>query len=170
MKIWYGVFGFLFLLSAADGQSLITNIVQAHPDFRVVTGQLYNVRASRQWSQRLGVIRHVSNDVAVIQQLIPEVIITDPGIPDRTTSLGRSGAFTGHAPGGRLPTKKTMYSPGPFFSMTNLAKMDLVVGNQSSWLAMPVGTFDFDGNPIRLYDVGVPRVVSIVKTNAPRKK
>lgn len=155
---------------AAPAQAqLATNYVTADSDFRDVRGQLYNIARSTRWTSRRCEIVRITNSIAVTSTEEPHEVRK----PFKAAPA-RSGNFLGERPpslsyGDNFYTE-TVWKPGPMILITNLPGSLLVRRQRGEWKMIAVESFDFEGEPITLYDFGRPHVVAVIKTNSPSRK
>jgi hypothetical protein len=131
-------------VNAADTnrlQVLTTNIVYSVPWFRDVNGRLYNTQRSTNFIQIKGSVSEVfSNSVLVFWQRQYWTVTGYPADSEQKDVI-----------------------------VINYSPPDIAVGQLIYLQAMRIGTTNFDGQRIELYDYGTPHKVEIVTTNFVQK-
>ena len=83
----------LFTATTAAPQIVTTNLVAAHPDFRIVRGQLYNIKGAVGWYEIAAECRSILSNSLIAQ----EFVIRKTYEPPKSSYLGSIGAFSGAA-------------------------------------------------------------------------
>ncbi len=139
-----------------------TNWVTAVPYYREVNGQLYNTTRSALWKTLAGDILKVSTNEIVVSTY---QINSDYGVvtPSRQLDYYYVGGVDGTPPtfGKKLYGKKVIVQNCPA-SDSHLA---LAVGETVQIRAMYIGTTNFNGDALELWDHGTPHLVKVVTTN-----
>jgi hypothetical protein len=128
-----------------------TNRVKAAPNFREVNGQLYNNTRSKQWEKIDGKIVTVLSNAIVFQQITR--------VPD---------TYGQNIYGTRTVTsfKET---PGLKLVVRNYPTKNAAVGELMWVKVMRVGTTNYNGDTLELWDYGTPHIAMVVTTNYPPK-
>lgn len=158
--------GTVSALAQTNTPVLITNMVTAHPDFRRVNGQLYNIRKSRLWRPISGKCAGVSSEGIKLQTYTTNKVLEQW----YARPSGGSSVYSGEGgvrhqrlvSGGRIPDKRIFiknYSTG----------YHAAEGQEIAALLMQTGTVEVDGETLELWDFGTPNVVSVVTTNHPAR-
>lgn len=145
---------------------ITTNFVTAVPWFREVNGQLYNIRRSVLWKTMYGDILKVSTN-----ELVVSTFTMEPVYEAATASRPVHNFMGGIAGYRQVPTQiqtgekkvrgvKIIVRDFP----ANLAP---AVGETARLRVMRVGTTNYNGEILELWDCGKPHVVMVVTTNYP---
>jgi hypothetical protein len=130
-----------------------TNFVTANSSFREVNGQLYNINRSLRWDDVGGDVLEVLTNGIVLQKY------------DRVPA-----AYGANEYGQRIVTAYDKI-PGLKLVVQNYDTKNTAVG-ETIWVrAIQVGTIDYKGQKLELWDHGTPHIVAVVTTNyLPRLK
>lgn len=144
-----------------------TNFITAAKSFREVNGKLYNSERSILWTNFQGECLKVSASGLAISTFTMEPVY----------QMGTTTRFVPGVPGapGRheVDSKKFIVGenkvPGRKIVLRNYpAELFPAVGQSITFRAMLVGTSDFNGDTLELWDYGTPHVVMVMTTNFPR--
>lgn len=141
----------------AQPATVTTNVVTAHPAFRIVNGQLYNTELSTNFATLEGrCIAVLSN--GVIAQRIEIVNYQEPATNAAQVALAITGT--------PAPVIKTEYVPGKKFFIRNYPDQPLAeIGSPVLVRAMRDGVFSYESEIMELWDYGTPNKVAVVTTN-----
>jgi RNase P/RNase MRP subunit p29 len=119
-----------------------TNWVVAAPQFREINGQLYNTDLSKKFQGIEGTVIDVSSNFVVLEQ-------------ESTRSL-------------YVPWQGTVVTVNKTdFVVTNFPiSLDPTVGANNGCRAMRIGTINYNGQVLKLYDYGTPHRVMVITTNS----
>jgi hypothetical protein len=143
-----------------------TNWVTAVPYYREVNGQLYNIQRSILWQTLYGDILKVSTN-----EMVVSTFTTEPVYEAATTSREVDNYMGGIAGYREVPTQvqtgdKKVY--GAKIIVRNCPEnLEPAVGETIQLRVMRVGTTNYDGDILELWDCGTPHVVMVVTTNYP---
>ena len=127
-----------------------TNWITAAPQFREVDGQLYNTQKSIKFEPMVGTIVDVSGNVTVLRQ--EHLKVVDAYLRTANTIQYEDFVVTNFP----VALQPTVGAQIYFQSRTNAV------------LAMRVGTINYNGQILKLYDYGTPHRVAVVTTNSIR--
>lgn len=150
----------LLSYAAAFGQqpTVITNVVTAHPAFRIVKGQLYNTELSTNFATVKGQCLAVLSNGVIVQQF--EIRRT---YQEFATNLAQVIAAVSGAP---APLIKEEYVPVKKIFVRNYPSQPLAeIGSPILARAMRDGIFNYQSELIELWDYGTPHRVVMVTTN-----
>jgi hypothetical protein len=134
-----------------------TNVVTAHPAFRLVKGQLYNTELSTNFATIEGNCVAVLTNGIVVQRMEVQQIYQE--VPTNTLQ-----AATGVAPPAVLIREERV--PGKKFFIRNYPDHPLAtVGDSVSARAMRDGVFSHQSEVMELWEYGKPHKVTVVSTN-----
>jgi hypothetical protein len=153
-------------LHAETNTVLVTNLVTAADNFRVVNGQLYNIEKSKAWNTKdVVVLRHVPGGLIVQQYEDEEKYRTVPTIQiGRQRGLNRiGGGFRDYSDSDNREHVGTVRKLGEMFLLQNFKK-DAADGEALYVWSMPNGFCTNGTQVIRVLDCGKPHVVPVVKT------
>jgi len=141
----------------AQPATVTTNIVTAHPAFRIVNGQLYNTELSTNFATLAGrCIAVLSN--GVIAQRIEIQTYQEPATNAAQVALALAGT--------PAPVIQTEYVPGKKFFIRNYPDQPLAeIGSPVLVRAMRDGIFNYESEIMELWEYGTPNQVSVVSTN-----
>ena len=146
---WVGAF--------AQSQLTATNVVTAHPSFRIVNGQLYNTDLSTNFAPVGGQCVAVLTNGVVVQQIEVKQFLTYP-----TNAAELAIALTNRS----SQIIKEEVIPGKKFFIRNYPDQPLPsVGSPVVARAMRDGVMTYDSEVIELWDYGTPNQVAVVVTN-----
>jgi hypothetical protein len=144
---------------------LTTNLVTAVPYFREVNGQVYNTTRSALWKTLAGDILKVSTNEIVLStfQINPDYAVVNPG---GQLDYYYVGGIDGKPPtfGKKLYGKKVIIRDCP----ASDSQLALAVGETVQIRAMYIGTSNYNGDILELWDHGTAHVVMVVTTNYAR--
>jgi len=144
--------------ACAQQPSVATNIVTAHPAFRLVNGQLYNTDLSTNFATLEGQCVAVLTNGVIVQR-----IAIRQTYQEVATNAAQVIAAVAGAP---APLLKEEYVPGKKFFIRNYPDKPLaVVGNPIVARAMRDGVFSHESEIMELWDYGTPNKVAVVTTN-----
>ena len=142
----------------AQQPSVATNIVTAHPAYRLVTGQLYNTDLSTNFVTLVGQCVAVLTNGVIVQRI--EIRQTYQEV---ATNAAQALAAVSGAP---APLIKEEYVPGKKFFIRNYPDKPLAeVGSPIMARAMRDGVFNHGSEVMELWDHGTPNKVAMVITN-----
>ena len=153
----------LVLLSGCIGMlaqqpNTTTNVVTAHPAFRVVNGQLYNTDLSTNFVTLEGQCVAVLTNGVVLQQFQVKQTVTYP------TNAAELGVALSNRSAQLI---KEEYVPTKKFFIRNYPNQPLVsVGSPIVARAMRDGILIYESEVIELWDYGTPNKVTMVTTNS----
>ncbi len=141
----------------AQPATVTTNIVTAHPAFRIVNGQLYNTELSTNFATLEGhCIAVLSN--GVIAQRIEIQTYQEPATNAAQVALAITGT--------PAPVIKAEYVPGKKFFVRNFPDQPLAeIGSPIIVRAIRDGVFSYESEIMELWDYGTPNKVAVVTTN-----
>ena len=144
----------------AQPATVTTNIITAHPAFRIVNGQLYNTELSTNFATLEGrCIAVLSN--GVIAQRIEIQTYQEPATKPATNAAQVALAVAGTS----APVIKTEYVPGKKFFVRNYPDQPLAeIGSPVIVRAMRDGVFTYESEIMELWDYGTPNKVAVVTT------
>ena len=153
---------------------VVTNMITAHPDFRIVNGQLYNTKLSLLWTNLELQFVSRTNGTALAKKIIREPIYEDVYLPPLKTpssGLGERYAVPGVNSGSwekvqKGETKKT----GPTIALRNFVNYELTTEAEFKIRAMRVGAQTNGNFTIEVWDCGTPNSARVVTTNFSRTK
>lgn len=141
-----------------------TNYTQAVSWYREVNGQLYNTQRSIRFESIEAEVKVVYGNAVLFYWTKKKPIYgkthSDP--------LVSEGNFLGSASGQIAAAQRPIIGYETIFSKNILALNYPTIaasGEKVLFRAMQVGTTNFDGKPIELWDCGTPHVVPVVTTN-----
>lgn len=135
-----------------------TNVITAHPAFRIVNGQLYNTDVSTNFATLEGRCVAVLTNGVVVQQFQLKQTVTYP------TNAAELGVALSNR---SAQLVKEEYVPGKKFFLRNYPDQPLaVVGSPVVTRAMRDGVFTYESEVIELWDYGTPNKVTVVTTNS----
>jgi hypothetical protein len=141
----------------AQPATVTTNIVTAHPAFRIVNGQLYNTELSTNFATLEGQCIAVLSNGVIAQRI---EIQTYQDTPTNAAQVALAVAGT---PG---PVIKAEYVPGKKFFVRNYPDQPLAeIGSPVIVRAMRDGVFSYESEIMELWDYGTPNKVAVVTTN-----
>jgi hypothetical protein len=142
----------------AQEPSVTTNIVTAHPAFRLVNGRLYNTDLSTNFATLRGHCIKVLSNGVIVQRI--EIRQTYQESPTNTAQVLAAVA------GAPAPLLKEEYVPGKMFFIRNYPNQPLAeIGSPIVARAMRDGVFSYESETIELWDYGKPNQVAVVITN-----
>ena len=146
------------LRALAQPATVTTNVVTAHPAFRIVNGQLYNTELSTNFTPLEGqCIAVLSN--GLIAQRIEIQTYQEPATNAAQVALAIAGT--------PVPTIKAEYVPGKKFFVRNYPSQPLAeIGSPVIVRAMRDGVFTYESEIMELWDYGTPNKVVVVTTNS----
>ncbi len=170
MKFLFAILGFVAVVFQTAAQTnnvevvVKTNIVSAVDWYRDVDGKLYNTQRSVLWKDFQGDILKVSTNGLVIQ-----VFTMKPVLESSTRSIA-SHNYMGQVTGYRtVPTTvqvDTEKVPGQKFILRNYpVQLSAANGQEISFRAMRVGTTEYSGDTLELWDYGTQHKVAVISTN-----
>jgi hypothetical protein len=134
-----------------------TNVVTAHPAFRIVKGQLYNTELSTNFATIEGQCVAVLTNGIIVQRMELQQIYQE--VPTNTLQ-----AATGVAPPAVLVREDRV--PGKKFFIRNYPDTPMAtVGDPISARAMRDGVFSYQEEAMELWEYGQPHKVAVVSTN-----
>lgn len=141
-----------------------TNYTAAVDWFREVNGQLYNTEHSVLWTNFKGDILKVSANGLLIQTFRMKPIY------EASTRSIATHNYLGQVTGYRtVPTKvqvDTEKVPDVKFVLRNYpSQLSPTVGQTISFRATRIGTTDYSGDTLELWDYGIPHKVAVISTN-----
>ncbi len=148
-------FALLASVTAGSCQTVTTNWVTAAPNYREVTGKLYNIEKSTNWIMIWGECQ---------QTLTNGIIIRTSESPEQNYAT-RTGNPVG-----------PVYYPGfPYESLIYLknypTNLPTAWGSKVNIRVLWVGINTLqNGERLQTYDCGTPHVVAVLKTNFPADK
>lgn len=142
----------------AQQPSVATNIVTAHPAFRIVNGRLYNTDLSTNFATLEGqCVKVLSNGVIVQRIEIRQTYL------EVATNTAQALAALAGAP---APMIKEEQVPGKKFFIRNYPDQPLaVIGSPIVARAMRDGVFSYESEIMESWDYGTPNKVAVVITN-----
>lgn len=144
-----------------DEQEIITtNRFAAHPDFRIVNGQLYNIRKSNIWKRFKAEVTAVNRSSLVMIENHYQ-----PRAYNALNEFERAGVYMA---GPTVNYPPINYGPkdGISFVLKNYTQPEnTAVGQTLYGLAMRAGVTNYDGEQLELWDCGAPNIVTIIRTN-----
>ena len=144
--------------ACAQQPAVATNLVTAHPAFRLVNGQLYNTDLSSNFATVEGQCVAVLTNGVIVQRI--EIRRT---YQEFATNAAQVLAAVAGAP---APLLKEEYVPGKKFFIRNYPDKPLaVIGSPIVARAMRDGIFSYESEIIELWDYGTPNKVAVVTTN-----
>jgi hypothetical protein len=164
-------FAAIFALAGwqADAQTNVapvirTNLIIAAESFREVNGKLYNTERSILWTNFQGECLKVLPNGLLVQ-----TFTTEPVYEATTTSVATHnymGGITGYR---QVPTTVqtgTKEVPSLKLFLRNYpANKNLADGEAISFRALRIGTTDYNGERLELWDYGTPHIVKVLTTN-----
>lgn len=139
--------------------SITTNVVTAHPAFRIVNGQLYNTELSTNFATITGQCVAVLTNGVVVQRM--EIQQTYQETPTNAAQLTVAIA----TPSAQLVKEELV--PGKKFFIRNHPDQPLpAVGSPIHVRAMRDGVFTYESEIMELWDCGIPSRVLVLHTNA----
>jgi len=135
-----------------------TNVVTAHPAFRIVNGQLYNTDVSTNFTMIGGQCVIVLTNGVIVQQFEVKQTLTYP------TNAAELGVALSNRSSQII---KEEVIPGKKVFIRNYPNQPLVVvGSPVAARAMRDGVFTYESEIIEQWDYGTPNQVAVVTTNA----
>jgi hypothetical protein len=146
--------------------TISTNWITAAENFREVNGQLYNTERSVLWTGFQGECLEVLTNAIAISTFTIEPIYQAA----TTTEYVPTGEFSPDKP--VLVATKVQVGekkvPGRKIILHNYpANLYAAAGQTISFRAIKVGTSNYKGDTLELWDYGTPHVVMVVTTNYP---
>lgn len=143
----------------AQQTTFVTNVVTAHPSFRIVNGRLYNTEKSLLFTNLAGQCVAVFSNGIVVQQMEIRHVYTNVNVepPELANALG-------FQPVKRLISEEIVRGKKVFIRHYPDRPLAMV-GNKIIARAMRDGTFNYESEIIELWDYGEPNQVLLVKTN-----
>jgi hypothetical protein len=140
----------------AQPATVTTNVVTAHPAFRIVNGQLYNTDLSTNFATLEGRCVAVLSNGVIAQRI--EIQQTYQEVPTNAVQLAVGGT-TAHL-------VKEEYVPGKKFFIRNYPDQPLaVIGSPIVARALRDGVFTYESEIMELWEYGTPNKVAVVTTN-----
>lgn len=141
----------------------VTNFVNSIPSFREVNGQLYNTERSVLWTQFSGNCLSVSPKEIVVSTFTMKPIYEAVA----TTKIVHRGMFDLHGEP-RLVSEKVKVDDekiaGRKIILRNYpSKLLPAVGQELSFMAMRVGTSEYGGQTLEVWDYGTAHIVPVVR-------
>jgi len=156
------------LVAAKAAPILTTNFVTAVLWFREVNGQLYNTEQSVLFKNMNANIAAVLNDSIVVNTFTMQ-----PVYEASTTSREVDNYMGGVVGYRQVPTRVYVGDDkvsGRTIILRNYpSNLSPAVGQEISFHAIRVGTTNYNGQTLELWDYGTPHVVALVTTNYPAK-
>jgi hypothetical protein len=149
--------GLVMLCGSCFAQTYVTNYVTAAPHFRRVDGKLYNTQKSVLWLDIKAECLNVTTNGVLLQKFtVNRVYKTDP------VSYGQSiGAYSSQPPTRHLISETKI--PGQKLILRNYPTNNGAASGQViEATAMRVGSIDYKGETLELWDYGTPNVVPVV--------
>jgi len=149
---------FTYAAGFAQQTTVATNIVTAHPAFRMVNGRLYNTDLSTNFATLEGQCFKVLTNGVIVQR----IEIRQTYLEVATNTAQALDALAG-AP---APLIKEEQVPGKKFFIRNYPDQPLaVIGSPIVARAMRDGVFNDQSEIMELWDYGTPNKVEVVITN-----
>ena len=146
------------MVTFAQPPATVTNVVTAHPAFRIVNGQLYNTGLSTNFATISGQCMAVLTNGIIVQQFEVKQTLA---YPTNAAELGI--AFSNRS----AQLVKEEHIPGKKFFIRNYPDQPLaVVGSPILARAMRDGVLTYESGVIEQWDYGTPNKVAVVTTNA----
>ncbi|HXR47413.1 MAG TPA: hypothetical protein VN784_08215 [Candidatus Limnocylindrales bacterium] len=144
-----------------------TNFVTAVPWFREVNGQLYNIQRSVLWQTLYGDILKVSTN-----ELVVSTFTMEPVYEAATTSREVDNYMGGIGGYRQVPTQlqtgeKKVYG-AKIIVLDCPENLNPAVAETIQLRVMRVGTTNYNGDVLELWDCGTPHVLKVVTTNYAR--
>lgn len=163
---------FLLCISASAADTnrvavVTTNLVEAVPWFRELNGQLYNTQLSTRFKTIDGSVTDVFTNSALIFWQVKRPIYAPPP-SDSLVSEGNFLGSSGTPPAPVIVGYKTVEEKNVL--ILNYSPPELAVGQHISIRAMQIGTTNFNGERIELYDFGLPHKATVTTTNWVQQK
>lgn len=151
--------GYLLTIVAASALSQEVKYVPTARDFRVVTGQLYNIERSKLWKDCAGECVMVLTNGVIIQEYKIHRITAPGGSVSYNQSVG---AYAPIIPRRVISEERIL---GQKFFLRNYPK-DLMptTGKDIKALGMRVGTFQYGLDTLECWDYGTPNTPPKPKT------
>ncbi len=141
----------------AQPAAVTTNIVTAHPAFRIVSGQLYNTELSTNFATLEGRCFAVLSNGVIVQR-IEIVTYQEPATNAAQVALAVTGT-----PAAVIHTE---YVSGKKFFIRNYPDQPLAeIGSPIIARAMRAGVFRYESEIMELWEYGTPNQVAVVITN-----
>lgn len=142
----------------AQQPTVVTNIVTAHPTYRIVNERLYNTDLSTNFATLEGQCVKVLTNGVIVQR----IEIRQTYLEVATNTAQALAALAG-AP---APLVKEELVPGKKFFIRNYPDQPLaVIGSPVVARAMRDGVFSYESEIMELWDYGTPNKVVVVVTN-----
>ncbi|MCU0785664.1 MAG: hypothetical protein MUF81_16790 [Verrucomicrobia bacterium] len=157
-----------------NSPSLVTNLVAAHPDFRRVNGQLYNVEKSVLWQKMdLQFVRETEG-VVIARRFTREPVYESQYYPPSGGGLTANQSIGAYAPGPstyssggyRKVQTGTTKVFGATIALRNCRQHVLTTGKEFTVTAMRAGTYEKGAGILQLWDNGETNWVQVVTSNS----
>jgi len=153
------VIAITLISTACLAQTYVTNYVKADPSFRIVDSKLYNIQRSVLWEDFKGECLNVLTNGVVLQKFeVKKVYKTEKSTANDLQSIG---AYRSSIPPTRhlISETKTM---GQKFIVRNYPTQSAATGQVLEGKALRVGTMEYRGATLELWDFGTPNIVPVV--------
>jgi len=152
------------LLAANVRPDIVTNYVQAHPDFRLVDGKLYNRAKSLLWKDISGTFVCTNRGGVVVQTWKVEPVFgAGTGTEIHTDGINSYRVVVPR----KIKTGESK-TPGPKIFIRNYPLQPApVTGAAIACRALPIENVEFQTEILAAYDFGTPNIVPVVTTNRP---
>jgi hypothetical protein len=150
---------FLNTISLLAQQPVVTtNVITAHPTFRIVNGQLYNTSLSTNFFTLTGQCISILSNGVIVQRI--EVARANQAVPTNAAQLTMALSDTS------VEKIKTELVPGKKLFIRNYPDQPLaIIGHSIAARAMRDGVFSYGSEIIEQWDYGTPNTVTLVTTN-----
>lgn len=137
----------------------VTNYFRASDDFRKVNGQLYNIQKSVLWKNVKGEFFAKERGMVIL------ATFTEKTRSYRTGNLNASQRAGAYSAGGSGIVREKYRDYGKRIALTNFSEYATAAeGMNVSDIAMQIGTVDYAGTSLELYDCGMPYIVAVPAT------
>lgn len=157
--------GLAMLVVFAASATAQTNWITAHPDFRVVDGQLYNVAKSRKWTgdKQLEIFKLGPTNGWVFAYDISEYDAPRPLTDgERIVREMRRPVFIPGVSTGSLPPGPPLHRVRQTNGVALVGKTTKLVGETITAPVFIRGETNIDGRRVAIYDLGEPHRVPVL--------
>jgi len=143
---------------------LVTNRIEAAPTFREVGGQLYNIKRSVLWTNFQGECLEIETNAIVISTFTMEPIYQAA----TTTEYVPTGEFSPDKPvlvATKIKVGENKVLGRKIILQNYPANLYAAIGEPISFRAIKIGTSNYKGEILELWDYGTPHIVTMIKTN-----
>lgn len=142
---------------------LTTNFITADPSFREVDGKLYNTARSVLFHDLSGRCDEISPAFMLVDTFTMEPVTQAVTERHMNFAMGTpTGGYHDETHVVQIGEKETQ---GPKIILLNYSPSNPALGEKLSFRAIQMGTTNYQGSPLELWDYGTPHVVMVVHTN-----